>query len=444
MKISRRSCGLAPALTPLLIAPLLLFSAPADASGLGRPMAPGLDRACQQLAQALTSLERPIGSWRGRSWQVARHFFTGLERVRAQAARNVARNYADRCVSLNQVQVLGTHNSYHIQPRAQLLDILTLFDPAFFAWEYTHLPLEEQFATQGIRQIELDVFADPEGGLYAERRGLLILGQDPASGLPELDEPGLKVLHVQDVDFETTCTTLVRCLEDVKRWSDAHPGHLPVMVLIEAKDEAIIDPLQLGFTIPLPFGPAEFDDLDDEIRRVFPPEQLITPDTVRVRGRTLEQSVLLNGWPRLGSARGRVLFALDNGGQARLDYIGNNPSLDGRVLFTNGVPGEPDAAFVKRNDPISSFDDIQELVRTGYLVRTRADADTFDARLGDTTRRDAAIASGAQYVSTDYPVPDPDFGTGYQVEIPGGMPGRCNPLNAALACRTEALERLSP
>ena len=44
--------------------------------------------------------------------------------------------------------------------------------------------------------------------------------------------------------------------------------------------------------------------------------------------------------------------------------------------------------------------------------------------------RDAAIASGAQFVSTDYPVPDPDFGTGYMVAIPDGMPARCNPISA--------------
>jgi hypothetical protein len=67
-------------------------------------------------------------------------------------------------------------------------------------------------------------------------------------------------------------------------------------------------------------------------------------------------------------------------------------------------------------------------------VRTRADADTVQARTGDTTMRDAAITSGAQFVSTDYPVPDPRFGTGYMVEIPGGMPARCNPISAPAEC----------
>ena len=66
---------------------------------------------------------------------------------------------------------------------------------------------------------------------------------------------------------------------------------------------------------------------------------------------------------------------------------------------------------MKLNDPIGDFDAIQADGAAGYVVRTRADADTVEARSGDTTPRDAALASGAQWVSTDYPVPDPDFGS---------------------------------
>ncbi len=33
--------------------------------------------------------------------------------------------------------------------------------------DYTHPPLTYQFEHQGIRQIELDVYADPAGGLYS-------------------------------------------------------------------------------------------------------------------------------------------------------------------------------------------------------------------------------------------------------------------------------------
>ena len=40
------------------------------------------------------------------------------------------------------------------------------------------------------------------------------------------------------------------------------------------------------------------------------------------------------------------------------------------------------------------------------------------------------------------PVEDPAFGMGYVVRIPGGMPARCNPVNAPPACREAGLERL--
>jgi hypothetical protein len=166
---------------------------------------------------------------------------------------------------------------------------------------------------------------------------------------------------------------------------------------------------------------------------------VITPDDVR-RGRTtLEDAVLNLGWPRLGIARGKVLFLMDNASRRDL-YITGHPSLAGRVLFTNSNPGSPDGAFVEIND--SHDASIPGTVAAGYLVRTRADADTVEARANDTSTRDAAIASGAQYVSTDYPEPDPQIGTPYYVAIPGGMPARCNPVNAPAGCHDEALERL--
>jgi len=74
------------------------------------------------------------------------------------------------------------------------------------------------------------------------------------------------------------------------------------------------------------------------------------------------------------------------------------------------------------------------------VVRTRADADTHEARENNTVPRDMALASGAQWVSTDYPVPDPAFGTGDKVEIPGGMPARCDPLNTPANCAALDIE----
>jgi hypothetical protein len=353
--------------------------------------------------------------------------------------RTLKKKLGTRCVAFNEIQVLGTHNSYHIAPQPALLSLLVAFDSAFSAFDYTHIPLDEQFSTEGIRQIELDVFADPTGGLYNLRRGLILIGQPADSGLPEMVQPGFKVLHVQDVDFQTTCTTFVGCLRTIKTWSDTHKGHLPITVLIEAKDDVIPDPVNLGFTIPIPIGTAEFDALDAEIRSVFPKKNLLVPDDLRHGRPTLEEAILTIGWPRLGSVRDKVIFLLDNAAK-RDAYIAGHPSLEGRVLFTNASPGDPDAAFVEIND--SSDPSLPGVVSAGYLVRTRADADTVEARVNDTGPRDAALASGAQFVSTDYPVPNPAFGTGYFVAIPGGMPARCNPVNAPPGCRADSLERL--
>lgn len=352
-------------------------------------------------------------------------------------------------IDLNEIQVLGTHNSYHLQPPEEIFAALEMLsDELAASIEYSHEPLDEQLTDLDIRQFELDVFADPQGGKYASRAANPVVGLPAESGESALDEPGFKVLHTQDFDYATTCLTLVACLEIIRGWSDRHPDHVPVMVMIEAKEQSIeeaaagetdLEIPDLGFAEPLELTPGLFDDLDDEIRSVFPPEQLITPDDVRGERATLEEAVLEEGWPTLSEARGKLMFALVNTGDTREVYLEGHEALAGRVMFTSSEPGRPDAAFVRVDDPLAGQEEIRALVRQGHLVRTRADVPTEDARTGDTTRRDAALASGAQFVSTDYPVPDPDFASGYVVTLPDADPARCNPVNAPPDCSSEAI-----
>jgi len=347
----------------------------------------------------------------------------------------------DRLLRINEIQVLGTHNSYHIQPRDSILEALAIFDSQETAdsLEYSALPLKEQL-DRGVRQMELDIFADPEGGLYATRRGLIVVGEDPVSGIPELDEPGLKVLHVQEIDFETHCFTFEACLTTLKEWSDDNPDHIPVTVMVEAKEEVIPDPLDLGFTIPLEFGPEEVAGIDEEILAVFPREQLIVPDEVRGQYDTLEDAVLDGAWPTLAEARGRFIFVFLNGGAARDHYIDGHPSLEGRVMFTNSDEGDPEAAWFNVNNALNDGERILDLVTAGYLVRTRADADTQQAREDDYSLQEAAFASGGQFVSTDYVVPNPDFGTDYSAAVPGGYVARCNPVSGPADCDSSLIE----
>ena len=353
--------------------------------------------------------------------------------------QSVTADTIDECVRLNEIQVLGTHNSYHLAPATPVMQWLGERSRNI---DYSHRSLDEQLSRLNIRKLELDVFADPDGGRFAEPAARRLMnGLEPVG--PELRTPGFKVLHTPDLDYRTTCSTLRRCLTIVRDWSRAHRWHVPIMIMIEAKDAPVQDPKGIGYVKPLPIGPSELRALDEEIREVFSAEHVLTPDRVRGRHRTLAQAIAADGWPRLRDVRGTILFALDNTDQHRIDYLRGNPSLEGRMLFVSSPPGDPSAAFLKMNDVLTEESAIRQRVREGFLVRTRADIPTEEARTGSITRRDGAFQSGAQYVSTDYPEPSP-FGSGYRAAaLPDGdaLPARCNPVNAPAGCRSEWLER---
>ena len=363
---------------------------------------------------------------------------SSTERTESSAA-STADFPLDATIRLDQVQVLGTHNSYHVQAEPELFAAMLAVAPDLTrTLEYSHAPLTEQLDRYGIRQLELDVFADPDGGMYAEPAALPILGRDPPAD-PDWRKPGFKVLHVQDVDFGTTCILFVSCLEQVKAWSDAHSGHVPILVLVEGKDEAITLEAPLEWTVPVPIGAAELDALDAEIRSVFDEKDLVTPDLVRGDYATLGEAVSSDGWPPLGAVRGRVVFALLDSSSQRDAYLRGHPTLEGRVMFTNSEPGHDDSAFTNRDDPVAEAGAISAALEANMLVRTRADADTAQARDNDTRMRDAALASGAQLVSTDYEKANPDFGP-YVVKISGGTPARCNPVTAPTERRPHDIE----
>lgn len=133
------------------------------------------------------------------------------------------------------------------------------------------------------------------------------------------------------------------------------------------------------------------------------------------------------------------MFGMDNEGAVRERYLEGHPALTGRLVFVSVPATHPAAAWMKRNDPVADFDQIQELVRNGFLVRTRADADTAEARTNDPRKRERALASGAQFISTDYPAPDLRFSS-YSVRLPSDVIARPNPVNGPASERGRELE----
>ena len=381
-----------------------------------------------------TSREFAVHAWKARIGFIAMATFS-LSAV--TVAQDNTQEKAQ--VRINQIQVIGTHNSYHAGFAPSAAKLWREKNPKMFAGlDYRHPSLTSQLEG-GARQIELDVFADPKGGLFAHPYGETLIAQ---AGLPadppfdpdhKMDKPGFKVMHVQDVDYRSTCEPFTACLQEVRAWSKGHPNHLPLFILVETKQGSLKAPFPS--VTPIDFTPALFDDLDNEIRSVFPPSEIITPDDVRGNDATLNEAIKAGKWPTLAEARGKIVFLMDQKKMGPI-YLQDHPSLKGRILFTNADPGTPDAAFIEQND--ASVKSIDKFAKQGYLIRTRSDSDTKQARTDDTSRRDAVLASAAQIISTDYPAPEA-AASGYKVELPHNAAARCNPVLAHTGCTDSAI-----
>lgn len=364
-------------------------------------------------------------------------------------------------LKLNEIQVLGTHNSYSagVDPRmgamfdklvsggfAAMIDRMPGPAKALFHEEhpndmapaemlkYSHPSLETQLDL-GVRGLEIDINPDPKGGNYLDPAGYRILKAQGATDLlpfdnTDLDKPGFKVLHIPDIDFRSTCPTLRLCLTQIRRWSDAHPKHVPLFIMIEAKIQDV--PILPGATHTVPFDAKLFDDLDRELVEVIGRDRIITPDDVRGDAPTLNAAVRAGHWPTLAKSRGKVVVMLmtATGPTGVTGYLDGHPSLKGRVAFLRAEPGEDYAAFLLMDNALVRQDEIQKRVREGYLVRTRSDIETYEAKVNDMTRAKAAFASGGQVVSTDFERPGNAYGTDYVVRLPGDAPARCNPVLA--------------
>ena len=347
----------------------------------------------------------------------------------------------DKTVHLNQIQVIGSHNSYNLGFAPSEEKYTRKQNPKDYeGLEYHHASLTAQLEG-GVRQLEIDIVQDPKGGRFAHPKIVELTKQ---AGLPadrdfdpnhEMDKPGFKVIHIPDLNQRSSCLLFTGCLREIRAWSKAHPEHVPLFLLIETKH---------GRTASIPnsveaepFTTETFNALDEEIRSVFADSEMILPDQVRGSYPTLDAAVRAGNWPTLAACRGKVIFLMDqkNAGPA---YTSGHPVLQGRVLFTNSDPGKSDAAFVEENE--GSPQVIDQLVRQGYIVRARADENTVAARTNDTMRRDALLHSGAQMISTDYPLSEPSKWTGYSVGFSGGLPARCNKINAPHGCKDSLLE----
>ena len=276
----------------------------------------------------------------------------------------------DDALLINQIQVVGTHNSYALPADPRVMALMAprlsalvekmglamtpaqraamedehpggLTDMAK-ALDYVQMPLQLQLRS-GVRSIELDLQPDPRGGAYADPLPYRQLREEGASDLApiyaeELRKPGLKVFHVADLDFRSQCPSFRSCLTLLKQWSDSEPDHSPVFILLEPKLSGLDRAIPGAAAVP-PFDQAAFDEVDESIRTILGRDKVFAPDDLRGTMPTLEAAALDRRWPSVKAARGKFIFLFLVPGMnlpAFAPYLDGRPSLQGRMAFVQG------------------------------------------------------------------------------------------------------------
>jgi hypothetical protein len=353
---------------------------------------------------------------------------------------------------LNELQYIGTHNSYHIEPDHLIALMLEKYqygkdttwdaEALNIALAYTHVPLDVQLEL-GIRTFELDVHDDPQGGAFSqpgiqklyEAEGLK--GHIPYDTYQDMKKPGFKVFHTADYDFRSTCKLFLQCLSLIKYWSVNNPNHVPIIIQIEPKSggKKAIGNLYTP-TLSPEFTEDTFTRLENEILSVFSADDVITPDIVRGEYDGIKASLKSKGWPKLKDILGKVLFILIHPDESTSIYVGKDKSLKGKLMFANLWENENESSFVMYTKPFKDehITAISKANRQNILTYTRGDANSSEARENDYTNAIKAMKSGANIISTDFPFPDNRISS-YQLRFSNGRFVQCNKYIAREKCK---------
>ncbi|MDR2047072.1 MAG: phosphatidylinositol-specific phospholipase C1-like protein [Clostridiales bacterium] len=276
---------------------------------------------------------------------------------------------------INRIRVLNTHNSY----RKRLTQYIDFFAGNFLpksVYEelvYEHGALTDQL-NSGIRSFELDLHS--KNGKFS-------------------------VYHISKIDCGSFAPDFGLALKELKIWSDNNPGHVPVTILLEYKN----DPAFLDLFADKPDS-AMLSRLNDAVATAMGEEKLVTPADVIGGYADMQSAIAAENWPTLNDAKGKFVFLLHYGDGVTDKYIGLDKSLKSLALFPTVYA---DSASDKRIDEYREYasyilcntpdaDGINALVSAGYIVRTRADADMRKPE----AQRTAALSSLAQIITTDY------------------------------------------
>lgn len=279
-------------------------------------------------------------------------------------------------VKLNEIAVMGTHNSYQLLgtlPKQGLMKTLQIIsfglveNKAVFEMDTFTEQLE-----QGIRNLEIDIeTVDDEGDV------------------------SFIVTHKAIIDNVSSAYNLAKGLEEIAMWSDNNPGHLPVYLLIEPKDDVPSINNMKNFSLEYAL------ELDKVLRQVLG-DRLFTPQQVMGDYESFEEMRKADGWPTLKESAGKIIVLLHTCDVTQ-EYIDTDTSIKTQAMFPMLLFGDIDktyASFIIDNDPVIASENNKKTVdENNLMVRTRADdyPDFSDERYK------SADNCGSHIITTDYP-----------------------------------------
>ncbi len=283
-------------------------------------------------------------------------------------------------LKFNEISFIATHNSYQKKPVASMQKIFYNLSDLTFGLissetgQFNSQTLTRQFNC-GIRSIEMDIETIVKDNAIT-----------------------FTCMHSPTIDMTTTCYDFALALKEISLWSDNNPGHLPITVIVEPK------------SIFLPIENMEFFNIDyakelDKVIRTNLGDKLFTPDDMLRDYKTFGEMRAADDWCRVDEMLGKVLILLHETGVTE-DYIALDPTFGTQAMFP--MLREKDAprdcaSFLLINEPKKALECKGDILDTSNLIiRTRADS----YGSVDENKRNNAISSGAQIISTDYPMRD--------------------------------------